>query len=118
MNIALKRAYEKPAPSDGYRVLVDRLWPRGVARAEARIDEWIKEAAPSDGLRTSYHDGALGWAEFRSRYLAELRDHRGELRKLADRAAEGKVTLVFSSKNKERNNAVVMKQYLKMLGAR
>lgn len=116
MPIALKRAYEKPASTDGYRVLVDRLWPRGIARDQAEIDEWIKEAAPSDSLRRSFHKGEIEWDDFRRSYLAELKRHRDRLRPLAGRARRGRVTLVFSAKNEERNNAVVLKQYLKMLG--
>ena len=115
MTIQLKRAYEKPADNDGYRVLVDRLWPRGIAKDEARIDEWIKEAAPSDDLRKAFHSEALGWGEFRQRYLAELKAQRETLRPLAERSQQDKVTLVFSSKDETHNNAVVLKDYLAML---
>lgn len=115
MSIALKRAFEAPSPDDGYRVLVDRLWPRGVAKADARIDEWRKEIAPSDALRKAFHGGELGWGEFRRRYLAELKVHRETLIGLAERAASGTVTLVFSSKDERHNNAVVLRQYLEML---
>jgi uncharacterized protein YeaO (DUF488 family) len=115
--IVLKRAYEAPTAEDGYRVLVDRLWPRGISKAQARIDEWIREAAPSDELRKQFHHELARWSEFRRRYLAELKTHREALRPLARRAAGERVTLVFAGKDEERNNAVVLRQYLKMLGA-
>ncbi len=101
-------------------MLVDRLWPRGVAKADARIDAWPKEVAPSDALRKAFHAGELGWGEFRRRYLGELRPHRETLRPLAERAARERVTLVFAAKDERHNNAVVLAQYLAMLdsGAR
>lgn len=115
MPISLKRAYEAPSPEDGYRVLVDKIWPRGVSKEDAKLDEWKKEIAPSDDLREQFHDGALSWGDFRNHYLSELKEYREELRNLAERAAEEKVTLVFGSKDLEHNNAVVVKQYLEML---
>lgn len=118
MPIALKRVYDKPSPEDGYRVLVDRLWPRGVSREEAKVDAWLKEAAPSDALRKWFHNNRGEWQEFRRRYLAELKDHRETLRPLARRAKNERVTLVYSSSDEKRNNAVVLKQYLKLLGAK
>lgn len=117
MSVTLKNAYEKATSSDGYRILVDRLWPRGRSKDEASIDEWLKEVAPSDGLRKSFHDGALDWGAFRKAYLAELKGHREELRRLVQLAAQKEVTLVFSAHDQEHNNAVVLGQYLKMLGA-
>jgi len=115
MTIQLKRAYEKPSAQDGLRVLVDRLWPRGVSKAEARVDEWMKDIAPSDGLRKWFHQDRSRWHEFRRRYLSELKQHRDVLRPLAARARQRRVTLLYSSKDDERNNAVVLKQYLHML---
>jgi uncharacterized protein YeaO (DUF488 family) len=117
MPISLKRAYEAPSPEDGYRVLVDRIWPRGVSKEDAKLDEWKKDIAPSDELREQFHDGTLSWGDFRNHYLSELKKYREELRELAERAAEEQVTLVFGSKDLEHNNAVVVKQYLEMLGA-
>ncbi|MGD8886482.1 MAG: DUF488 family protein [Gammaproteobacteria bacterium] len=117
MSIALKRAYEQPASGDGYRVLVDRIWPRGISKDKSDIDEWLKGAAPSDELRKSFHKGAISWAEFRNRYLSELKFHRDELQRIAQLSRNKPVTLIFSSQDKEHNNAVVLKQYLKMLGA-
>lgn len=116
MPVTLKRSYEPPAPGDGYRVLVDRLWPRGVARRELAIDEWPKELAPSDRLRKAFHRGELGWGEFRRRYLSELRAHRDTVRRLARLAGTGRVTLVFSARDEAHNNAVVLMQYMRMLG--
>ncbi len=117
MGVAVKRVYEKPAGEDGYRVLVDKIWPRGVAKEEAEVDEWLKDIAPSSELRKWFHEDPTRWAEFRRRYLSELKEYREELRRLAERAKKERVTLVFGSKDREHNNAVVVKQYLKMLGA-
>ena len=117
MPINLKRAYEKPGPEDGYRVLVDRIWPRGISKDELKIDEWMKEAAPSDRLRKSFHNGELTWSEFRNGYLSELKSHRDELRRVVKKSKEGTVSLIFGARDEKHNNAVVMKQYLKMLGA-
>ena len=117
MTIDLKRVYEKPSPRDGYRVLVDRLWPRGVSKDAARLDAWMKHIAPSHELRKWFHHDRSRWAEFRRRYLSELRSHREELRRLARRSRKERVTLVFGARDEERNHAVVLKQYLKMLGA-
>ncbi|MBB3190330.1 DUF488 domain-containing protein [Halomonas cerina] len=115
MDIVLKRAFDSPEPTDGYRVLVDRIWPRGIAKAQASIDEWRKDVAPSDKLRQAFHNGELSWGEFRRRYLAELRTCRESLRDLAERAGQQRVTLVYASRDERHNNAVVLKQYLQML---
>lgn len=116
MAIALKRAYEKPSSNDGYRVLVDRIWPRGVSKDAAQLDEWIRDAAPSTQLRKWFHGNPSHWGEFRSRYLSELKQHRETLRPLARRAGRQRVTLVFAASDERHNNAVVLQQYLKMLG--
>lgn len=115
MPIALKRAYEKPALGDGTRVLVDRLWPRGLTKSQARIDEWLKDLAPSDTLRKWYHRGAGNWNVFRKRYLIELDKPQASsaLERLYELAHRHKqITLVFSSKNAEQNNATVLKELL------
>ena len=114
MTIQLKRAYDEVG-NDGYRVLVDRMWPRGVAKSELRADEWLKEVAPSDELRKSYHDGSLSWGQFRRRYMKELTGNRDRLRPLARRARGDTVTLLFSSRDEKHNNAEVVRQYLHML---
>lgn len=115
MAIVLKRAYEKPVPSDGNRVLVDRLWPRGVKKDDARIDYWMKELAPSDELRKWFHARPSMWLAFRERYLLELRRPEAEkaiaaLHKLA--AEKRRLTLVFASKDEQHNNAAVLKELL------
>ncbi|TDX99374.1 DUF488 domain-containing protein [Thiohalophilus thiocyanatoxydans] len=116
MPVFLKRAYEAPHPGDGYRVLVDRLWPRGRSKADLQIDEWLKDLAPSDSLRKAFHAGELSWGEFRNAYLGELKLHREKLRRLVQIARGGGLTLVFAAQDERHNNAVVVKQYLKMLG--
>ena len=118
MPIVLKRAYDKPAPEDGYRVLVDRIWPRGVTKDNVKLNRWIKEVAPSDALRKWFHKDPSRWGEFRRRYLSELKNNREELRRLAKLSKSERITLIFSASDKEHNNAVIVKQYLKMLGTR
>jgi len=97
--------------------LVDRLWPRGLSKADAKLDEWMKSAAPSDELRKWFHKDRSQWGEFRKRYLSELKERREELRPLADLASRKRVTLVFSSTDEKHNNAVVLTEYLRRLGA-
>jgi uncharacterized protein YeaO (DUF488 family) len=116
MPIALKRAYEKATPNDGHRILVDRIWPRGVSKDALDLDEWMKEVAPSDQLRKSFHKGDLTWGQFRNDYLSELKSHRNELRRLAQTSQQSQVTLVFSAQDRKHNNAVVLMQYLNLLG--
>lgn len=113
--ISLKRAYEPPSLSDGVRVLVDRLWPRGLTKDKAKIDEWLRDLAPSDELRKWYHARPSQWMNFRKRYLAELRapEATAALEALYSLANKRKrVTLVFASKNADRNNATVLKDLL------
>ncbi|MBI2678225.1 MAG: DUF488 family protein [Candidatus Koribacter versatilis] len=115
MSIQLKRAYDKPSVSDGVRVLVDRLWPRGVSKDKAAIDEWLRDLAPSDSLRHWYHTNSLAWTVFRKRYLHELNEPSASaaLERLYDLARKKKMlTLVYSARNTERNNAVVLKELL------
>ena len=112
MAIALKRAYEKASLSDGFRVLVDRLWPRGISKDAARIDFWLKDLAPSDELRRWFHAHRDQWLAFRKRYLAELgsADSAGALNQIYQLANQRKkVTLVYASKDQEHNNAVVLR---------
>ena len=115
MTVLIKRAYVAAEACDGVRVLVDKLWPRGVSKAEAKLDDWLKETAPSEQLRVDFHGGKLTWGEFRRRYLNELKAHKEVLRKLAKQSREYKVTLVYGAKDERHNNAVVLKQYLAML---
>jgi uncharacterized protein YeaO (DUF488 family) len=115
MPIALKRAYCQPSPSDGARILVDRLWPRGVTKARARIDAWLRDLAPSTQLRRWFHTPPAQWQQFRKKYLEELGEPEAAraLGQLYDVASKRKkLTLVFASRNKEHNNAVVLKELL------
>ena len=115
MPILLKRVYEKPSPADGARVLVDRLWPRGVSKGAAALEAWLKDVAPSDALRRWFHARPSHWQMFRKRYLQELAQPAAEhaLEELYDLAARRRqLTLLFSSRNLEHNNAVVLKQLL------
>lgn len=110
--IACKRIYDPPGADDGRRLLVDRLWPRGVSREAARLDDWLKELAPSDGLRRWFgHNPAL-WEEFRARYREELKTHVELLDDLRAEAKRGTVTLLFAARDTEHNNAVVLKEML------
>jgi uncharacterized protein YeaO (DUF488 family) len=112
--VKVKRVYDPPSPADGYRILVDRLWPRGIKKATAGLAAWLKDLAPSDELRRWFSHDPGRWPEFHRRYLKELEDPaKAELLKdLLDRASQGTVTLVFAAKDEERNNAVVMQSFL------
>jgi uncharacterized protein YeaO (DUF488 family) len=115
MTVAIKRVYEPAARTDGARVLVDRLWPRGLTKAQAAIDEWLRDLAPSDELRRWYHARPEHWREFRKKYLKELAQPEAEaslfqLYKLAQKRRQ--LTLLFASKNETNNNAVVLKELL------
>ncbi|HYU95628.1 MAG TPA: DUF488 domain-containing protein [Sphingomicrobium sp.] len=111
-NVRLKRAYEPPERADGTRILVDRLWPRGVSKAKARLDEWFKEIAPSAELRTWFGHDPNRWDEFRRRYRAELARHSNILKDFRRRAREGPITLVYSAKDEVHNDAVVLRNVI------
>jgi uncharacterized protein YeaO (DUF488 family) len=113
MDVRVKRAYDAPAPGDGYRVLVDRLWPRGVSRDRARLDAWEKDLAPSTELRSWFGHDPGRFEEFRRRYLEELRTRRPLLAELRRRAREGTVTLVHAARDADRNDAVVLAEVLR-----
>jgi uncharacterized protein YeaO (DUF488 family) len=113
MDVRLKRAYEPAAPSDGYRVLIDRLWPRGISRRQARLDDWQKELAPSPELRRWFGHEPRRFEEFRRRYTDELRDQRPRLTALRRRARQGTLTLVYSAHDTEHNDAVVLAEVLR-----
>ena len=110
--IKVKRIYDPPAKDDGFRVLVDRLWPRGVRKDEAGIDLWLKEVAPSTELRRWYGHDPAKWAEFRRRFRAELQRQPDAVALLRDKADHGTLTLLYSSREPERNNAVALKAIL------
>jgi uncharacterized protein YeaO (DUF488 family) len=112
--VKVKRVYEQPSPADGQRILVDRLWPRGINKTTASLSAWLKDLAPSDELRRWFSHDPQRWPEFHRRYRKELEEPaKAELLKdLLDRARQGTVTLVFAAKDEERNNAVVMKIFL------
>lgn len=113
MDIQLKRAYEPAAAADGYRVLVDRLWPRGLPREEAHIDEWARDLAPSDPLRRWYGHDRQRFEEFRRRYVDELGERRAGLAELRRRARAGRVTLVFAARDPAHSNAQVLASVLR-----
>ena len=110
--IRLKRAYEPAGKSDGTRILVDRLWPRGVTKEAARIDLWLKEIAPSTELRKAFGHDPKKWRMFVSRYRRELAAHADELDLIRRKARETTVTLVYGARDEEHNHAVVLKQLL------
>lgn len=110
--IVLKRAYEPPDARDGRRVLVERLWPRGVKKENLKLDGWLKNVAPSTQLRQWFAHDPEKWPEFQRRYRAELRQHAPDLAPLVSQARRGRLTLVYSSHDAEHNNAVVLKQLL------
>lgn len=112
MAIHLKRAYEPSAPEDGFRILVDRLWPRGIARDAAHVDLWLKEIAPSTELRKWFAHDPEKWAEFRKRYAEELDSRPAEVERLAECVRRGTVTLVYGAKDQQHNQAVALKEYL------
>lgn len=118
MPVKVKRVYEKPAKRDGKRVLVDRLWPRGLTKESAAVDHWLRDLAPSSDLRKWFHARPERWSEFRKRYMKELTAPAAmaALQKLYTLADQGKVTLLFASRNEKQNNATFLKELLE--GAR
>jgi uncharacterized protein YeaO (DUF488 family) len=110
--IKLKRAYEKPAKEDGFRVLVERLWPRGLKKEDAALNLWLKEIAPSPELRQWFSHDPPKWPQFCRRYWAELENKLNEIRFLQGRSQEGTVTLVYGSKDEEHNAAAALKKFL------
>jgi uncharacterized protein YeaO (DUF488 family) len=110
--VALKRAYEKAAPEDGVRFLVERLWPRGVKKTDLQIDGWLKDVAPSDTLRRWFAHDPKKWPEFHRRYFAELDSHPEAWEPIQSAARHGRVTLVYSAHDTEHNNAAALKEYL------
>ncbi len=110
--IRTKRAYDPPSKSDGKRILIDRLWPRGIKKEDAKIDEWIRDAAPSTELRKWFSHDPAKWNECRSRYKDELKERADLLQRLRKESRKGTITLVFAAKDSEHANAVVLKEVL------
>jgi uncharacterized protein YeaO (DUF488 family) len=110
--IKIKRVYEEPKPSDGRRILVDRLWPRGLSKEKAQVDWWLKEMAPSSELRRWFGHDPGRWAEFKVRYREELKSQDALLDELRSLAAKESVTLLYAAKDEEHNNALVLKDLL------
>lgn len=112
-SIRIKRIYEPAAEGDGYRILVDRLWPRGVPKAEAHLDLWMREIAPSTALRRWFNHEPAKWEEFCERYRIELREQQPLLETIREQVQKGPVTLVYSARDERCNQAVVLQRVLK-----
>ncbi|QNI38154.1 DUF488 domain-containing protein [Edaphobacter albus] len=112
MQIPIKRVYETPAKADGKRILVDRLWPRGLSKEDAAVDLWLKDVAPSNELRKWFGHDPAKWSEFQKRYLAELQHDHDSLSQLKELAHQSKVTLLYGAKDEEHNQAVVLQKLL------
>lgn len=112
MSVRLKRVYETPARGDGTRILVERLWPRGLTKQRAAVDVWMKDVAPSPELRKWFGHDPAKWREFQSRYRKELRERKDAVKSLAQKCSDGPVTLVFAAHDEEHNAAVVLKAVL------
>ena len=110
--IKLKRAYEKPARNDGERILIERLWPRGLTKLQARIDLWLKEIAPSAELRRWFGHDPEKWSKFRRRYQNELKTKDDLIKLLKRKAKAGTITLIYAARDEERNGALVLKRFL------
>jgi uncharacterized protein YeaO (DUF488 family) len=113
IDIHVKRIYEAPERDDGYRVLIDRVWPRGVSRKRAQLDEWARELAPSDELRRWFGHDPDRFDEFRSRYRNELKGQRGRLAELRRRAKDGPLTILYAARDREHNNAIVLAEMVR-----
>ncbi|MBO0797874.1 MAG: DUF488 family protein [Blastocatellia bacterium] len=113
MSLQIKRVYATPQSDDGMRILVDRLWPRGLAKKTAAIDEWAKECAPSNELRRWFGHDRAKWEEFKRRYFGELKSKEDLLAHIRSSARKGRVTLLFGASDTECNNAVALMEYLK-----
>jgi len=113
IDVRSKRVYDPAEPGDGHRVLIDHVWPRGVSRERAELDEWARELAPSDELRRWFDHVPERFEEFRSRYRDELNDHREQVDELRRRARDGPLTIVYAARDREHNNAVVLAEFLR-----
>lgn len=115
MDIRTKRVYDPPAENDGYRVLVDRIWPRGMKRDELAIDRWMSNVAPSTELRKWFNHDLARWDVFRKRYFKELHPHADALRSLLEEVGDGPLTLVYAARDQQHNNATALREYLRKL---
>ncbi|MGA7799908.1 MAG: DUF488 domain-containing protein [Gammaproteobacteria bacterium] len=113
MDIDVKRVYDAPSRGDGERILVDRVWPRGMRKADARLDQWLKEIAPSSALRKWFGHDESKWEEFKRRYFQELDEKSDVVAGLLQRAGKARLTLLFGARDREHNNAVALAHYLK-----
>jgi uncharacterized protein YeaO (DUF488 family) len=113
IEVRAKRVYDEPDPGDGYRVLIDHVWPRGISKERAQLDEWARELAPSDELRKWFDHVAERFGEFRARYRDELGAHREHVEELRRRAQSGPVTIVYAARDTEHNNAVVLAELIR-----
>lgn len=112
MNVPIRRVYEEPSRNDGTRILIDRLWPRGLTKEKARVDLWLKDIAPSADLRQWFSHDPAKWKEFERRYRAELEANQAVVTQLRTTLQHGPATLVYSAKDTQHNDAVVLKAYL------
>ena len=113
MKIEIKRVYEEPEKEDGFRILVDRLWPRGLTKEKAKVDLWLKEIAPTTELRKWFAHDPEKWAEFKKRYLTELKENKDALSKIKQEMKKGNVTLLYAAKDEAHNEAKVLLNKLK-----
>ncbi len=113
--IQIKRVYDEVAESDGSRILVDRLWPRGLSKDKAKVDKWLKDIAPSDELRKWFGHGPEKWNEFRRRYFEELKDKKEPVGVISEKSRGGTVTLLYGAKDGKYNNAVALKEFIEAL---
>lgn len=114
-NISIKRIYESPSETDGYRILIDKLWPRGISKENAHLDEWLKTIAPSDEIRKWFNHENARFEEFSKRYQIELENKKEEIQHLLNLSGTNKLTLLYAAKNEECNNAVVLLNVLNQL---
>ncbi|MDD1776582.1 MAG: DUF488 domain-containing protein [Candidatus Helarchaeota archaeon] len=110
--IKIKRIYQEPEVNDDFRILVDRLWPRGLTKQKAKVDLWQKEIAPSNELRQWFHHDPAQWSEFKNRYFKELESKQDSVKTIVEKSRNQDITLLFSAKNEEFNNAVALKEYI------
>lgn len=111
MHIIIKRVYEAPSKEDGKRILIDRLWPRGLTKEKAKVDLWLKAIAPSTELRKWFGHDPSKWNEFKGRYITEIKNNSAVTSQLEEYLKKGKVTLVYGAKDEQHNDAVVLKEY-------